>query len=353
MLYLAKYRRTRSEWAVSRRGERLKPGVTALVAARDEEYTIPFCLQSLVGFADEIVCIDNGSKDRTLALMNSFATTAPAQCVVKIIEKPGATLGECREAGLEATTHAWHLRWDADMVAKTSGPEALSLLKAELQKDVTPRTIQLPRTNLVADLEHCSRLYPVVDPGEPILMAFGKDIRYVEDGRFDIIRVPLYYRQVSDPRRLYFHCSSLKSDMNLLHRDAYFDWRQAVNQARSEEDQNQLKDFDAFRDKKNLERYGTADLRSIKYRYWRQVTRTLRRFDGNEAGGYPEILSGELKSPVPRFQVEYRDGKPFRRIDHHDDEMKNYVPTAEDLSWSPEDYLRKRLPESEQKLLGL
>jgi glycosyltransferase involved in cell wall biosynthesis len=353
ILYHGKYRFTRRNWAVSRRGEALKPGITALVAARDEEYTIPLCLESLLGFADEIVCVDNGSGDRTLEQMKAFASRAPSDCEVKILQMPGATLGECREAGLAETTRTWHLRWDADMVAKTSGPEAMSVLKKELDADPRPRTIQLPRTNLLADLSHASRLYETVDPGEPILMTFGRDIRYVEDRRFDVVRVPRYYAQVRDPRRFYFHCASLKSDVNLLHRDVYFDWRQAVNSAVTDDERDGLKDYAAFRDRKNLERYGTIERRSLKYRYWRQVAMTLEKFDADQFGEYPEILRRELASANPRFNVTYVEGRPVGRIDLNDDEMRGYEPTSADLAWSPVEYLRKRLPPEDRKKLGL
>ena len=41
---------------------------------------------------------------------------------------------------------------------------------------------------------------PVVAPGEPILIRFGRGIAYREFGRFDTVRVPLYYEQRDEPQ---------------------------------------------------------------------------------------------------------------------------------------------------------
>src|SRR5688500_10563885 len=84
---------------VPRDGVPLRPGITALVAARNEAYTIPFCLRSLVGFADQVVCVDNGSEDETLSLMKQFQREHGDAIEVDIVTMPGALLGECQEGG--------------------------------------------------------------------------------------------------------------------------------------------------------------------------------------------------------------------------------------------------------------
>src|SRR4051812_41560376 len=68
-----------------RAGKPLQPGITAVVVARDEGYTIPFVLRSLVGFADQIVCIDNGSVDRTLSEMEVFKEKHRDEVSVEIL----------------------------------------------------------------------------------------------------------------------------------------------------------------------------------------------------------------------------------------------------------------------------
>ena len=50
----------------------LKPGVSALVCCKDEEYNIELCLNSLVGLVDQIICLDHNSTDETHAKMLDF-----------------------------------------------------------------------------------------------------------------------------------------------------------------------------------------------------------------------------------------------------------------------------------------
>jgi glycosyltransferase involved in cell wall biosynthesis len=168
-----------------RDGARLRPGITAVVAARNEAYAIDLCLRSLVGFADQIICVDNGSTDGTLERMNRFRDSCGDQAEVDIVSLPNGLLVDCREEGLRRTRHQWHLRWDADMVAKTSGPENLVRLRDEILRDDRPRTMQLSYTNLIGDLRHTVRIGNVVAPGEHYLARFGRGIGYREYGRYE------------------------------------------------------------------------------------------------------------------------------------------------------------------------
>ena len=335
----------------SRDGSKLRPGITAVVAARDEAYTIGFCLRSLIGFADQVVCVDNGSEDGTLGEMEAFQTEHGDRLEVDVVSLPGALLGDCREAGLRLTRRQWHLRWDADMVAKTSGPESILRLRDEVLADDRPRTIQLPRTNLTGDLRHTHRLTPVVDPGEPILMRFGRGIEYREFGRFDAVRVPLHYIQRKEPGRHYFHLAGLKSDQNLIHRFHYFAWRETVNREGAALDP-ELRTLEGYKRRMNQELFGTNDPRSVKFRYRRQLCYHFTRYDPERYGDYPELLRDELSRPQ-RFEVVYRDGRPWTRVDHEDAEMLAYEPTAQDLEWDPEGFLRRFLSEEDCRLLDI
>jgi glycosyltransferase involved in cell wall biosynthesis len=342
----------RKRMEVSRDGMVLRPGITALVAARNEAYTIPFCLRSLVGFADQIVCVDNGSEDETLSRMRQFQSEYGDRVEVETLSLPGALLGECREAGLAMTRYQWHLRWDADMVAKTSGPESMIPLREHALRDDRPRAIQLPRTNLFGDLHHALAHLPIVDPGEPILVRFDREVRYREYGKFDVIRLPLYFRQTRESPRYYFHLQGLKSDVNLLHRFHYFEWRRIVNSARGSGSDRALDDFEAFKQRRNLELFGTTDPLSVRFRFNRQLMHVLVRFDPDRYGSYPEVLADELRSEQ-RFEVLYRNGRPFQRLDREDPEMTRYQPTKEDMVWSPEAFLRRLLTPSQAARIGL
>lgn len=353
VLHAGWYRRRQRRHELTRQGERLRPGITAVVAARNEGYLIGLCLESLLGAVDQIVCIDNGSDDGTLGRMQEFAAAHRANVDVEVLSMPGALLGDCREAGLQRTRHAWHLRWDADMVARTTGPETLAELRARVLNDDRPRTIQLPRTNLWGDLRHTVRLSPVIDPGEPILVRFSQQIEYREFGKFDAVRVPLHYRQVADAGRYYVHCGGLKSDVNLIHRFHYFAWRGAVNAARDEAGRQAVGDLETFKHVRNALLFGTDDRRAVKFRWQRQFVYHCTRYDPDRYGAYPDVLRTELERATPRFEVVYRDGRPYLRRDRDDAEMLDYRPTPADLAWAPEAFLARFLTSTELSALGI
>lgn len=333
VLYNGWYGWNRS-WDRTRNGQSLKDGITAVVSAKNEAYIIPFCLESLVGVVDQVVCIDNGSDDGTLELMQAFKQKFGNRIEVDVLEMPGALLGDCRNAGLDHTRYKWHLRWDADMVCRTSGPDDMKLLREKVLKDDRPRTIQLPRTNLRGDLHHTRKNLPAIDPGEPILVRFGKDIEYVEYGKFDVIRVPFYYAIEKENQRYYFHCEGLKSDDNLIYRRQYFEWREAFNKYSDATRPAEISDFETFKKAWCEREFGTSDPRSLKWRFQREFCNRLELIDKKLFGDYPEVLRGEAESEETRFQVILKEGKPFYRVDRADAEMLNYQPTEEDLNWA-------------------
>ena len=345
-------RPVRAHFERARDGRSLEPGITAVVAARNEEYTVPFCLRSLIGVADQIVCIDNGSTDATLEEMERFEAEHGDEVEVVVASLPGALLGDCREEGLRRTRRQWHLRWDADMVANTTGQNSMLDARAAVLADARPRTVQIPRTNLVGDLRHTRLLSPVMDAGEPWLMRFGRGIEYREFGKFDAVRVPLHYvQQREGAGGKIFHLAGLKADENLIHRFHYFAWRELVNREGARVDP-ELRTLEGFRRRRNLELFGTDDARSLKFRFRRQLCYDLTSYDPAAYGGYPRVLDGELTGRQ-RFEVVYRDGRPWTRIDHCDEEMLGYEPTSADLEWDPEVFLRRFYSDEQCRIVGI
>ena len=323
----------------SRNDQPLKMGISAVVAMKNEEYTLPFCLESLIGFADQVIVIDNGSEDKSLELAKEFKKKHGNSMEVTIIEMPGALLGDCREAGLNATKFQWHLRWDADMIAHTDGDFDMKKLKEKALSDNTPRTIQLPRINLTGDLLHVVKQKDW-DVGEPILIWFNKDISYQEYGKFDTVRVPKYYLQIKENTNYYFHCQGLKSDINLIHRFHYFRWRELYNRYPPNALPDELKSYDEFVEKRNLFLFGTNNQNSVKYRYNRQLVHTFEKINIDKYGYYPKVLRAEISEEKQRFKIEYMDGKPFLRVDKEDEEMINFKPSSEDLEWDIENFFK-------------
>lgn len=329
---------------VTRSGSPLKMGISAVVAMKNEEYTLPFCLESLVGFADQIVIIDNGSEDQSLRIAQKFKSENDAQLEIDIIEMPGALLGDCREAGLKATRYQWHLRWDADMIAHTDGEYDMKKLKKKVLQDKTPRTIQLPRINLSGDLFHVDKQKDW-DEGEPILIWFNRDICYQEFGKFDTVRVPKYFNQVKENINYYFHCQGLKSDLNLIHRFHYFTWREKYNQFKNSDRPKNIESLTKFVNDRNLFLFDTINNCKVKFRYQRQCVQNFTKLNISKFGDFPKVLRKEINKKEQRFEIIYKDGEIYNRIDRMDHEMINYIPDSSDVNWSTDDFFNKILLE--------
>ncbi len=82
--------------------------ITACIKAKNEEANLPACLESLHGFADEIVVVNDGSTDRTAII----ACEAGAR-VVEARSRDG-NINELDLIGFQAAKCDWLMRLDAD-----------------------------------------------------------------------------------------------------------------------------------------------------------------------------------------------------------------------------------------------
>ncbi len=98
------------------------PGLSVIVITRDEEHRIGSCLRS-VDFADEVVVVDSGSTDRTVAL----ARDAGARVTVRA---DWAGLGMQKNRALDLATGDWVLSIDAD---EEVTPELRESIRAALR----------------------------------------------------------------------------------------------------------------------------------------------------------------------------------------------------------------------------
>lgn len=85
------------------------PGLSVILITLDEEERLPACLASVAGLADEIVVVDTGSRDRTVAI----AQRAGAR-VDHIARADFKGHGISKQRALDLATRAWVLLLDAD-----------------------------------------------------------------------------------------------------------------------------------------------------------------------------------------------------------------------------------------------
>lgn len=94
------------------------PFISATLIVRDEERHLPACLASLRGFADEVIIVDTGSRDRTLEIAR--------QAGVRLFEHPWRDdFSEARNVAIEHARGDWLLYIDADERVRPADMEAL------------------------------------------------------------------------------------------------------------------------------------------------------------------------------------------------------------------------------------
>lgn len=106
------------------RGER--PRVSLCMIARDEERFLQECLERARDAVDEIVLVDTGSTDRTVAIAESFGA--------KVLHEPWQDdFSAPRNTAIRAATGDWILVLDADEYLLPDGPERIRELVESTQ----------------------------------------------------------------------------------------------------------------------------------------------------------------------------------------------------------------------------
>jgi len=109
-------------------------GLSVVIITRDEEESIGAALDS-VGFADEIVLVDSGSRDRTVEIARSRGAR-----VIQTTDWPG--FGAQKNRALDHATRDWVLSLDAD---ERVTPELRAEIEAMLRGGATQDAYDVPR----------------------------------------------------------------------------------------------------------------------------------------------------------------------------------------------------------------
>jgi len=89
-------------------GEQKRPLLSVAIITKNEEDRLPKLLEALKGWADEVVVVDSGSRDRTVEIARSFGA--------KVFVEPWRGFGPQKNSALEKTSGKWVLFLDADEV---------------------------------------------------------------------------------------------------------------------------------------------------------------------------------------------------------------------------------------------
>ena len=141
--------------------------LSAILITHNEAHNLPACLGSLTGWVDEIVIVDNGSTDDTVAVAQHHGAR-----VVRVADWPG--FGRQKNRALDAAQCDWVLSIDAD---ERVSSELAKAIQHAVQQDVAC-AYNLPRVSW-----YCGRFmrhsgwYP-----DPVLRLFKRGrARFTDD----------------------------------------------------------------------------------------------------------------------------------------------------------------------------
>jgi len=216
--------------------------LTVIILTKNEEERISDCIDSVVGWADEIIVFDDESRDRT----KEIAESKGAKVFVKKMEVEGTH----RNWAYGHATCEWVLSLDAD-------ERMTSELKDEITEKIAlnPKedAFTMPRKNYIGDYWiRGGGLYPAAQ-----LKLFRKD-------KFKWEEVEVHPRAFLDDRENYGH---LKKDM--IHY-SYRDWSDFLSKSNRQTTLEAKKWYNVYLEKPGKARY--------KMNVYHAVWRGLNRF---------------------------------------------------------------------------
>jgi len=108
--------------------------LSGVIITKNEADRIGQCLRPLVGWADEIIVVDNGSVDRTVELARRYTP--------HVIQTHWRGYGKQKQFALEQASHDWVLSLDADEVVS---PELRTEIDGVLAGEPSAVAFRIPR----------------------------------------------------------------------------------------------------------------------------------------------------------------------------------------------------------------
>lgn len=284
-----------------------REGITAIVRVRGDEEWVEPSLRSIAGFADEIVVLDNGASPDTQAAIERARAAAPER--IQVESCPDLDIVALSNRGVALARCRWVMRWDADLVAHTSGRGDIAHLRSALL-GLDPRRYHLvyvPAAELAGDLrlqfpDRRVRVDGAVHTVSPAAR-FVRVEREIPTDRLDAadavfrtgpsvrvalesLHAPKYYRIVRWPTVAYFHVH-VKSARHMLQRHFWLEWladgRHPTLEAHTRDAVARL--------------WGTSDLDVAAAELMARQRARLAPVDEDVTGPYPELLRPYLDRP--------------------------------------------------------
>ena len=276
-------------------------GISIMMRVKDERDWIGPSIESIKPIADEIVVVDNGSKDGSYEIVQELA--AEGKGLIKHWQRPDLNHCDLSNFAHEQTSFRWILRWDGDMVAHTSGKYNILNLRNRILSLSAQRyyLIYLRHINLSGDLSH-------QDPKEQFhieeyIHTFSSKARYIHPKRFEAIKVPRYYKVLFWYEPYSFHVN-VKPARRMLRRYFWDDWMEL-------KDYTKFPTLDDYVRVKIESEFGTTSWKEAEKRCVQRVLSTHIPYRQDIFGPYAELLKPYLENP--KYKMIYENGKIIGR----------------------------------------
>lgn len=272
-------------------------GISLLVPTQNSERTVELCLRSFATFADEIICVDNGSNDNTISIVQDIKNDLPH---LRFFNLPHLKdLYENRQYAFSHARYNWIVRIDSDYVAYTSGEYDIAKLRKFIlsrRRTLWPITFSITHVTLFRDIYSTGipreyRLHqnagkhvmsPISTLQTRIIQRF-KGMRFQRLGRWEGVRFQKFLRKIQIPKPHWFHCQ-WKSDMDLFYRSERTNWREYG-------DFTSYPTLQHWMNKIIKEKYGTFNIdRACEIYIKNDIEPFLMKYDEKKYFPYPEIL---------------------------------------------------------------
>jgi glycosyltransferase involved in cell wall biosynthesis len=251
-------------------------GISVMMRVKDESDWIRPSIESIKGIADEIIVVDNGSSI-------SEEMVSKEKGLIKLWRQPDLDHCALSNFALDKTRFRWVFRWDADMVAHTTGDYNISHLRRRILSlnSKCYYLIYLRHINLAGDLFH-------QDPNEMVhieeyVHSFSEKARYIHPGRFEAVKFPKYYQPLFWYEPYSFHVN-VKPARRMLLRYFWEDWMELKDYVRYP----MLEDYvdEKIKDEFETDSWEEAEKFCVK-----RVCGNFIRYDPQIFGPYPDLLN--------------------------------------------------------------
>jgi glycosyltransferase involved in cell wall biosynthesis len=279
-------------------------GISVMIRVKNEEDWVGKSLKSIERFADEVIIIENNSDDKTIEKIKEIMTDYAIP--IKLYQDKTNDICELSNKALSCTSFRWIFRWDADFIAYISGRRNIINLRNYLLSLPNKFYLFYPITiSFAGDLLHVKKNNEFHSEG--YIHTFHKKLKYIKKGRFEVLKVPLFYK-IKRIHEIYFvHIGSAKPQERLLYRSFWLYWLKANKNGKYPK----INDYIKEQSKINWDSISLTEI--TKKEVEEIIKSNLVKYDENEFGEYPLLLKKTINN-LP-FKIIYKNGKPFSRSD--------------------------------------